>query len=419
MELTLIPERPAIPVNTAVTLPVLVRLTAPTVPQMARKPLNLCLVIDRSGSMAGPKLQQTITAAQFVVQRLAPTDLLSVVQFDERVKVVISPRHPTNKEFLCRVLGGITDGGSTNLSGGWLRGADCLREQASPEYVNRLLLLTDGQANHGIADPAVLVKHAAELTEDGITTTTLGYGEDFNEDLLTSLADAGRGNAYHVETADQAPVIFAKELEGLLAIAAQNVRLTITPRTPGVEVEVLTDQRRRPGPDGITIEVDDLVSEESRSLLLALRVPSLAAEGLAVLASVTLTYMDVAHGIQAKESAQDLVLGVVPIDQAAAIQADAAVTREFLILRAARVLGAAIAQADAGDLPGALTRLKDFLAIPAVAQATDPELRAARRRVKDYLRQLEDEGFTQMNRKQMLYSSREMGQGKTQRPKLN
>ena len=96
-------------------------------------------------------------------------------------------------------------------------------------FVNRAILLTDGQANHGITDPAVLVKHAAELAEEGITTTTLGFGEDFNEDLLTALADAGRGNAYHVETADQAPTIFAWELEGLLAIAAQNLRVTFTP----------------------------------------------------------------------------------------------------------------------------------------------------------------------------------------------
>jgi Ca-activated chloride channel homolog len=284
--------------------------------------------------------------------------------------------------------------------------------------VNRLLLLTDGQANHGITDPAVLVKHAADLTEEGITTTTLGYGDDFHEELLTALADARRGNAYHVETADQAPAIFAAELEGLLGIAAQNVRLTITLRIPGVGTEVLTDQRRHPGPSSLTVELDDLISEETRSLLLALRVPALPDEGPAVLASVTLAYMDVAGGIQAKECAQDLVLGVVPIDQAVAIQADAAVTREFLILRAARVLGAAIAQADAGDLPGALTRLQDFLVMPAVTQATDPELRAARRRVKDYLRQLEAEGFTQMSRKQMFYSSREMSQGKARRSKL-
>jgi Ca-activated chloride channel homolog len=150
------------------------------------------------------------------------------VQLDERVKVVISPRHVKNREHVCVLLDSIREGDSTNLSGGWFRGSDCVRESASPDYVNRVILLTDGQANHGIVDPTILVKRAAELKE-GITTATLGYEENFNEDLLTSLADAGRGNAYNVETADQAPTIFAKELEGLLAIAAQNVRLTFTP----------------------------------------------------------------------------------------------------------------------------------------------------------------------------------------------
>ena len=91
------------------------------------------------------------------------------------------------------------------------------------------------------------MKHAAELTEEGITTTTLGYGEDFNEDLLTALADAGRGNAYHVETADQAPTIFARELEGLLAIAAQNVRVTFTPSGLVRRVDLCSTSGAPPG----------------------------------------------------------------------------------------------------------------------------------------------------------------------------
>jgi Ca-activated chloride channel family protein len=79
---------------------------------------------------------------------------------------VISPRHVKNREHLSALLYSIRDGGSTNLSGGWFRGSDCVREAASPEYVNRLILLTDGQANHGIIDPAILVEHAAELAEE-------------------------------------------------------------------------------------------------------------------------------------------------------------------------------------------------------------------------------------------------------------
>ena len=88
------------------------------------------------------------------------------MQFDERVKVVISPRHVKNREHLSALLDSIRDGGSTNLSGGWFRGADCVREVACPDSINRVILLTDGQANHGIIDPAILVKHAAKLTED-------------------------------------------------------------------------------------------------------------------------------------------------------------------------------------------------------------------------------------------------------------
>ncbi|MBP1779591.1 MAG: von Willebrand factor type, partial [candidate division NC10 bacterium] len=107
MRLDIVPERPCIPVGEATSLPVLIRLTAPTVPQMARKPLNLCLVIDRSGSMAGAKLEQTIASAKFVVERLAPTDILSVVQFDGRVKVVIPPGPVTDRAHLCRRLDGI------------------------------------------------------------------------------------------------------------------------------------------------------------------------------------------------------------------------------------------------------------------------------------------------------------------------
>ena len=107
--------------------------------------------------MAGEKLRQTIASAKFVIERLAPTDILSVVQFDDRVKLVIPPGPVADKGHLCRRLDGIHDGGQTNLSGGWLRGAACVREKKAPDYINRVLLLTDGQANHGITNPEALV----------------------------------------------------------------------------------------------------------------------------------------------------------------------------------------------------------------------------------------------------------------------
>ncbi|MFI5340709.1 MAG: VWA domain-containing protein [Candidatus Methylomirabilales bacterium] len=405
MDMHLLPERPCLPANTVTSLALLVRLTAPVLPRANRKPLNLCLVIDRSGSMAGEKLRQTVAAAQYVIRRLAPRDVLSVVQFDERVQVVIAPRPVQDAAHLCALLARLRPGGATNLSGGWLRGAACLRAYASPEYVNRVLLLTDGRANHGVTDPPVLIRHAAELTEEGIATTTLGYGDDFQEDLLTALADAGRGNAYHVATADQAPGIFAQELEGLLAVAAQNVRVTLQPQVPGCAIDLLTEQAHRRTPRGLTVPLGDLVSAEERRLVFNLRVPAVAGADRVVLASVGVAYEAVGAGIQPRQETQDLLLGIVPAEQAAALPAEARVRRALLVLRAARVLRHAIARADAGDVPGALQHLQGFLGLPEVAQATAPDIRAARRRVQDYLRQLASEGYTRANRKQMAYSS--------------
>jgi len=413
MRFDIMPERPCVPVGQVTSLPVLFRLTAPTVPQMARKPLNLCLVIDRSGSMAGAKLEQTIASAKFVVERLAPTDILSVVQFDERLKVVIPPGPVADRAHLCRRLDGIHAGGQTNLSGGWLRGAACVREKKTAEHINRVLLLTDGQANCGIVDPAMLITHAADLTEDGIATTTLGYGDDFNEDLLTALADAGRGNAYHVETADQAPTVFAKELEGLLAIAAQNARMTFNPSTLVRRLDLCSALEHERTGQVVTITLGDMVSEDTRSILVTFRVGAPTQHGWLGLGTITVTYDDVVGGMHATAISHNLLVGVMTPDKVAAIPSDAAVVKELLILRAAKVLQAATAQAETGDVQGTMQRLRDFLAVPEVARHTDPALQVVRRRIKDMLHDLEDRGFEKRSRKHMVYSSRAWSQGRS------
>ena len=156
----------------------------------------------------------------------------------------------------------------------------------------------------------------------------------------------------------------------------------------------------------LTVTVGDLVSEDTRSLLLILRTDPGKKEGWADLGTVTVTYDDVVGGICSKTLTHEVVVGAIAPAKVAAIPPDAAVGKELLILRAAKVLQAAIAEADAGDVKEAIQRLTAFLAAPEVAAATDPEIQAARRRLKEMLHDLQDRGFDKMSRKHMVYSSR-------------
>jgi hypothetical protein len=235
------------------------------------------------------------------------------------------------------------------------------------------------------------------LTEEGITTTTLGYGEDFNEDLLTALADSGRGNAYHVETADQAPIIFAKELEGLLAISAQNVRITFTPTSIVRRVDVCSALEHERTGKSLTVTIGDVVSEDARSILVSFRLESRKQAGWVSLGKIMVTYDDVVGGISSKTLTHELLVGAISPEKVAAISPVAVLVKELLILRAAKVLQAAIAQADTGDVKEAIQRLTDFLAVPEVAASTDPEIQAARRRIKETLHDLQDRGFNTRN----------------------
>ncbi len=184
-----------IPVGESTRLSLVVRFGADgALDSAARRRLNLSLVLDRSGSMAGAPLKQAIRAAQSLVGQLADDDRLSVVIYDDNAETLLAPDLAKEKAAIQALLGRVGAGGCTNLSGGWLEGCKHVKKHASSEYVNRVLLLTDGQANVGVTDPAVLIKTARQKSEEGVITTTLGFGSGFNEDLLIGMARAAEGN---------------------------------------------------------------------------------------------------------------------------------------------------------------------------------------------------------------------------------
>ncbi|WP_026099930.1 vWA domain-containing protein [Fortiea contorta] len=219
-------DQAILPAGHALKTNILLRFRA-DIAQSPRRQLNLSLVIDRSGSMAGAPLHHALKAAESVVEQLQPADVLSVVVYDDEVDTVISPQPVTDKATLKNSIRKVRAGGITNLSGGWLKGCEYVKAQLNSQKINRVLLLTDGHANMGIQDPKILTATSAQKAEAGITTTTLGFGQGFNEDLLIGMARAANGNFYFIQSIDEATEVFGIELDSLRAVVGQNLQVTI------------------------------------------------------------------------------------------------------------------------------------------------------------------------------------------------
>lgn len=205
----------------------LVRLKAGGTPQV-RAPLNLCLVIDRSGSMEGEPLEYTKKACAYVVDLLEPDDVLSIVTFAEDVNVVMPPRKVVNKELIKAHIMRIEVGDTTNLYDGLMVGGNQVKSlPLLSNYTNRILLFTDGEPTTGIKDYPTITQLAGSLREQGIKVTALGFGLEYNEELLVGIAKRGGGNYYYISRPELIQEVFRREMESLLTVAARNPKVKV------------------------------------------------------------------------------------------------------------------------------------------------------------------------------------------------
>jgi Ca-activated chloride channel family protein len=252
---------------------VLVELEAPAATaRPGRDPVNLAFVLDRSGSMSGAKIQLAKRAIEIAVDGLLPTDRFAVVCYDERIDVVVEGTSASReaKTNAIERLRSIDARGSTDLGGGFLRGAEQVATALAEQGVNRVLLLTDGLANRGITDPAELTRHAGELRARGVTTTTFGVGEDFDEALLQSMADAGGGHFYFIGSAAQIQDLIASEVGELLQVVARNVVLEIT-APEHLEPRTLSPYRMERHGSRHHVLLGDLVAEQRLEVVLRIK----------------------------------------------------------------------------------------------------------------------------------------------------
>ncbi len=188
-----------------------------------RPPVNVAIVLDKSGSMSEPKLAHAKDAAKMAIQRLGSQDIVSIIAYDHNVEVLVPATKVSDRKSMLAAIDRIAIGGNTALFAGVAKGADEVRKFRQRELVNRIILLSDGQANVGPKSPGALGNLGASLAKEGIAVTTIGLGSGYNEDLMFALADKSDGNHTFAESPSQLATAFDAEFGDILTVAAQEL----------------------------------------------------------------------------------------------------------------------------------------------------------------------------------------------------
>ena len=286
-------SHPLIPANEKHTSYLKVSVTGGKAPEETKRaPINVSIVLDRSGSMSGPKIANAREAAKMAVSRLQSQDTVSIVTYDDNANVLVPSTKLTDKAAVYQAIDSITTGGSTALFAGVSKGAEELRKFKKPDVINRVILLSDGQANQGPQTPQELGDLGAALAREGISTTTIGLGSGYNEDLMNQLALRSDGNHSFVETPGELAQVFNQELGDLLSVVAQELAIEVKlakgvrpVRSLGRDVDI--------NGQTVSLKLNQLYAEQKKFLLLEIETPVLEAEQDQLIAEATAKFRSI------------------------------------------------------------------------------------------------------------------------------
>ena len=344
----LAPRRAGLSARTNNIVEILVRVQAADAPSgdtADRAPQALALVIDRSGSMEGRPLTEARRCAEYVVGKLRPKDTASLVQFDNRVQR-LWPAVPLGDGAPLRAaIAAIHSGGNTHLHGGWREGAETLADVPGTG-LKRVILLSDGQANEGLTDAAAIAAQCAEWAARGVTTSTYGLGNGFNEELMVAMGRAGGGNHYYGDTAEDLTDPFQQELELLGNLCLRDLRLSASV-PDGVEVQMVNDLPLVEG----GWRLPDLPWGAEAWAVLRLKVPAVALPQLGQLMTVLRVSVE-GRSLEGEAVTLERAGLALPVMSAPAFDSltdDELVSRRLVELAAADALSRMRTAADHGD----------------------------------------------------------------------
>jgi Ca-activated chloride channel family protein len=334
-------ERPALPAGDGSAI-LMIRIVAPILPEQRtafRPAIDLAFVIDRSGSMAGRPIELAKQAVSQAVGMLDSRDRAALVVYDNQIDLLqpLSRVDARSRSELRLGLASVDARGSTNLCDGWLTGCRELARHedaaGSGERIRRAILLTDGLANQGETSASAIWQHATELRQRGITTTALGMGQEFDDALLSGMAEAGGGNYVYLESAAQLARTFERELDRLSAISATRINLRL--RLPdGLRGELLNRFPVERTGKRFDIAIDDLAAGDEVVLIFALTSRGLRT-GDRLPLELSLKWTDPSSGARQTEAASVLPLEVIDDRIYAAMPGIDEVSAQAAILHAA------------------------------------------------------------------------------------
>ena len=269
-----------------------VDVTGAEVPGAQRSPVNLALVIDRSGSMSGYKLAQAKQAARQLVNLLKDEDRLAIVHYGSDVKALPSmPATASNRARMVQYIEGIWDEGGTNISAGLTTGQHQVNAARREYKVNRIILISDGQPTEGVTDEQGLKQVVKNIRAQGVTVSSIGVGTDFNEDLMQAFAEYGAGAYGFLEDAGKLASIFQKDLQQAATQVARNVELSFELPDGVILGEVLGYQAHQAGRT-VRVAMPDFSAGQTERVVARVRVTGSAVGQAVNVSALKLTYTD-------------------------------------------------------------------------------------------------------------------------------
>lgn len=322
-----------------------------------RTPVNVAIVLDRSGSMSGQKMRKAKEAAIMAVDRLGPDDIVSVVDYNHTVDVLVPATKVRDRDEIYSRINSLHPTGNTALFAGVSKGAYEVGKFIERNRVNRVILVSDGLANVGPSSPGELGRLGWSLSKKGISVTTIGLGDGYNEDLMVELAMASDGNHAFAENAADLARIFSHEFGDVLSVVAREVRVRIR-CAPGVRPIRVLGRSAEINGDEIVANLNQIYANQEKFLLVEVQVPSGRAGTNLELATIDVNYANtVSQTTDMLGSAIDIAFS----DSTASVERhrNAAVMVSSIELIANENNKNAVALRDQGKMDEALRMLED------------------------------------------------------------